>query len=207
MTNNEELSNALVDVRKAYRLLYLFQRRILDLVDQLSGKLELKFWYWWPSGNELAIRAADDPCGRDAWKMLPLFDARFFYLPRGVNVPDSPQKRQWFLGLLLSPDDGHSEGGRGEADPAKFADPAQCRSRIYLYAFIVLNNVQGNWDTIYNAHKNSKWPKEGPAVDANDEVRVVCLSSDLASLADASDVDSFAIRFRELVEKEGGEVV
>jgi hypothetical protein len=206
MTNYEELSHALFDVRKAYRLLYLFQRRILDLAEQLSGKLGQQFYYWLPAGDEEAVRGSANPFERNAWKMLPLFDASFLYLLPGVNATDAPRKGQWLLELLLSPDDGQPEGGRGEANPAEFADPAQCHSKIYLYAFIVQEDVQGKdwWRGVY---QNSEWPEEDGVVKANGAgVCVIGLSSDLASLADSSAVDSLADRFRELVKTQGGNV-
>jgi hypothetical protein len=69
------------------------------------------------------------------------------------------------------------------------------------------DNVQGNWENVYNTARRSPWPKEDAVVKANDGgVRIISLSSDLASLADSSDVDSFADRFRERVEKEAGRV-
>ena len=204
MTNYDELSKALFDVRKAYRLLYLFQRRILDLVDQLSGKLGHEFYYWLPSGDEEAIRGGANPLERSAWKMLPLFDASFLYLPPGVKGDDPPQRGQWLLELLSNPDDGQPESGRGDPNPADFADPAQCRSTLYMYALIVKEDMPGKkwWRNVYEA---SEWPDEDGVAESNDAgVSVIGLSSDLASLADSSAVDSLADRFRELVKEHGG---
>ncbi len=40
-TTTENLSNALLDVRRAHRILYAYQRRMLDLVHFIQGKLDM----------------------------------------------------------------------------------------------------------------------------------------------------------------------
>ena len=40
-TTTENLSNALQDVRRAHRILYVYQRRMLDLVHFIQGKLDM----------------------------------------------------------------------------------------------------------------------------------------------------------------------
>ena len=101
MVNDEELSRALLDVRKAYRLLYLFQQRIMDLMAQFSGALGQSFWYWLPAGDEEAILGSKNPVERSSWKMLPLFDASLLFLPPGVDPNSGPQKGQWLLELAF----------------------------------------------------------------------------------------------------------
>lgn len=128
--NHDDLSQALIAVRKAYRLLYLFQRRVLDVVEEISTKLGHDFYYWLPSGDEEAVRGGANPCDRSAWKMLPLFDANFLYLPPGVKSTDTPRKGQWLLEIIVCPDDGEPEGGKGESNPLEFGDPAKCSSKI-----------------------------------------------------------------------------
>lgn len=205
MVNNEELSKALLDVRRAYRLLYLFQQRILDLVAELSGQLGQQFYYWLPSGDPeaQAILPSKNPCERNSWKMLPLFDASFLFLPPGVNPGDVPRKGQWLLKLLVRPDDGRKEnGGRGEVNPVDFPDPAECHSMIHLYSCIVQEDVSGGWWRLYS---NQKWPEEdGVAQTGGASVRLIALSGDLASLSDLAAVKDLAGRFRELVKAQGG---
>lgn len=40
-TNTQKLTNALQDVRRAHRILYVYQRRMLDLVHFIQGKLDM----------------------------------------------------------------------------------------------------------------------------------------------------------------------
>jgi hypothetical protein len=205
MVNDDELSRALLDVRKAYRLLYLFQRRVMDLMAELSGKLGQSFWYWLPSGDEEAILGSKNPVERSAWKMLPLFDASFLFLPPGVVPSSAPQKGQWLLQLILCIDDGQPEGGRGEPNPVEFADATMCHSMIYLYAFIVQEDIQGEWWR--NVYLKSEWPEEDGVAETNSQgVRVVALSSDLAALSDSASVIRLGDQFRELVISQGGNI-
>lgn len=141
MASHEELTGALLDVRKAYRLSYLFQRRILDLVEQLSGMLGRRFWCWLPAGMDEAIRGGVSPSEKNAWKMLPLHNAEFFFLPPGAEPNASPREGQWLLELSITPDGGYTDGGRAEANPIEFTDPADCQSTIYLCAFIVKKDI------------------------------------------------------------------
>jgi hypothetical protein len=44
-----DFENALIDVRKAYRLLYLYQRRVMDLVQFIGDSLTFRYaggWSW-----------------------------------------------------------------------------------------------------------------------------------------------------------------
>lgn len=203
MTDQEELGQALVDVRKAYRLLYFFQRRMLDLLEELSGKLGQEFYYWLPAGDQGSIRAADNPMRTSPWKLLPMYNASFLFLPHGFE-PDAPRKGQWLLELLFY-DDGEPDGGGEEPNPAEFDDPAESHSKIYLCAFISQENLQKNWYSgIYVA---SEWPELDEVPEAKlDGVRVIGLSVDIASLPDSSAVDALADRFRALVKRQGGNI-
>jgi len=90
VTRQEDLRGAFTEVRKAYRLLGLFQQQILDLAEQISGKLDRKFYRWLPSGDAEEIRATRNPARRPAWKMLPLNGACSVYLPRSVDANSVP---------------------------------------------------------------------------------------------------------------------
>ena len=205
MASHEELTGALLDVRKAYRLLYLFQRRILDLVEQLSGMLGRRFWCWLPAGMDEAIRGGASPSEKNAWKMLPLHNAEFFFLPPGAEPNASPREGQWLLELSVTPDGGYTDGGRAEANPIEFTDPADCQSTIYLCAFIVKKDMAINWWPLY---QSSDWPKneDGVAETVRDGVRAVGVAIDLAALHDRTALEALSKRFRELVEAEGGVV-
>jgi hypothetical protein len=201
MTSQEVLSGALLDVRKAYRLLYFFQERALDLLEQLSRKLGQEFYRWLPSGDETAIQVRGNPAEWGAWTMLPLFDASLLYLPSGVDANDKPRQGQWLLELVICPDD----DGEEHENPNDFRDARESRSMIYLYGFVVTKYLRGRrwWDV----YQSVEWPETDRVVEANEDgVSLVALSTNLASLPDAAAIDSLAKEFRDLVRKQGGTV-
>lgn len=59
----DEMEAALCDVRKAYRLIHLYQRRVLDLCREITGgfESELNFYHWAPSQFEMPPRRRTDP--------------------------------------------------------------------------------------------------------------------------------------------------
>jgi hypothetical protein len=68
VADQDDLNQTLLDVRKAYRLQFFFQRRILDLVQELSGKLGLEFYVWLPAGDNESITWLKNPLQTSAWK-------------------------------------------------------------------------------------------------------------------------------------------
>ena len=77
--NISQLDNALCDVRKAFRLLYSYQLRVLDLVKFISNNLE----YDYKGGNSIF----SNPCPRNgkgnlnlwAWDWLNMYYYEFFF--------------------------------------------------------------------------------------------------------------------------------
>ncbi|MGA3023562.1 MAG: hypothetical protein ABSF98_02210 [Bryobacteraceae bacterium] len=202
MESKEELAGALRDVRKAYRLLYFFQRRVLSVIDQLRQTLGgRRFYRWLPSGDDEAIMAASNPFDRSDLKMIPLWDASFLFLPPDGD-PHAQAKGQWLLEVLVSPDDGYPEDDARELRPADFKDPVECRSTIYLCAIIALKDMERNWYS--EIYLNTEWPKEDGVPETRDDVCVVGLTVDLSILPDYESIESVGERFREVVRAAGG---
>jgi hypothetical protein len=203
METNEELAGALLDVRKAYRVLYFFQRRILSLLDQLSQRLGQRFYYWLPSGDAEAIMAASNPFDRSEWKLLPLFDASFLFLPLEADH-NAQRKGAWLFEVLVSPDDGYPEEAAEEMNPADLTDPADSRSTIYLCAFIALKDMEKNWYS--GIYLDTEWPAKDEVAETRGDVRVVSLTMDLSALPDGDSIQDLAERFRSLVRDAGDSV-
>jgi hypothetical protein len=198
---SEELTAALQDVRKGYRLLYFFQKRVLSLVDQLGHALGRKFYYWLPSGDNEAIMAASNPFDRSEWKMLPLLGASFLFLPPDGDS-GAQEKGQWLLEVLVDADDGCPDEGVQELRPADFKDAGECHSSVYLCAFIALRDMTRNW--YYDIYLNTEWPEVEEIGEARDDVCVVGMTIDLATLPDRASIESASERFRKMVKKAGG---
>jgi len=201
MESEEEIAGALLDVRKAYRLLYFFQKRVLSLVDQLSQKLGRRFYYWLPSGDNGAIMAATNPFDRSDWKMLPLLDAELLFTPDGDSA--ARQKGQWMLDVLVRADDGcPSEEDVSEPSPADFRDAADCRSTIYLCAYIALKDMERNW--YYEVYSNINQPREDELPEIHNDISVVGFSVDLSTLSNRESIENVSERFLGMVKAAGG---
>jgi hypothetical protein len=201
MVDRDDLNQALLDVRKAYRLLFLFQRRILDLVQELGGKLGQEFYVWLPAGDNETISWLRNPLQTSAWKMLPINDASFLFLPPDADH-NTPRKGEWLLEILFY-DDGEPDESSEELTLQGFRDPAESHSKIYLCAFVAQEDLgEMNWHSA--VYQKTEWPEQEGVPEARGEgLRVIGLSVDLADLPDSSAVENLAERFRNLVNAQG----
>jgi len=67
--------DVLLSVRRSYRLLHLFQRRVLDLASTLSEELGQNFYWWCPANETRARQSYTNPCNDSAWRTLPIYNA------------------------------------------------------------------------------------------------------------------------------------
>jgi len=80
------LRQALLDVCKAYRLLYFFQRRIMDLAMELARELGQEFYVWLPAGDNESLNWLKSPFQLSAWKMLPILRRRLLVSTGGCRL-------------------------------------------------------------------------------------------------------------------------
>lgn len=81
----EEFENVLIDVRKAYRLLFLYQKRILDLIQFIGDTLDFRFgggWNWFtnnlPTGSKTKLTGS-------AWDWLSMYFYEFNFSEKNIN--------------------------------------------------------------------------------------------------------------------------
>jgi len=115
MNGREDIDAALVDVRRAYRLLYLYQRSVINLAQRVGDHFEKQpYVLAMAGGGPAALRP---PFGVDAWKYLPLYCASFLFLsPDSLADPLYPRPRlgDWMLEVAAISDDSllHRLGAR-----------------------------------------------------------------------------------------------
>lgn len=81
----EEFENALIDVRKAYRLLFLYQMRILDLVGYIGDSLNFRYeggWSWFSANSPKEGKGLLE-CW--AWDWLNMYFYEFKFVKRELN--------------------------------------------------------------------------------------------------------------------------
>lgn len=127
--SKEELSNVLIDVRKSYRLLYFYQRRILDTIKYISDLLSIN-----PVGG-YSIFSNNTP--RDdsrpqfdkwAWDWLNLYMYEFYYGHRDID------RDRYYFAIQVQSDTGCYDTNVIETDVISFSEPEQAQTRIlFLY--------------------------------------------------------------------------
>lgn len=192
-----DLSDALRDVRQAYRLLWSYQRRILDLARVvLAAFPEHEFYAWRPRIGDPPPQLTGNPLQRWAWDFLPLAEACFLFLPGGADR-NAPKAGEWMVELRVRADDGHEDYAEtGEFDPALFIPAEGTTSSLWLYLWLCDEGVSRNW---FNwVWQNAGWPvvDDVPMQHPKGPFRIVGRKVDLATLPDRAAVEAMVTDFR-----------
>jgi hypothetical protein len=83
--NQLELEKALVDVRKAYRLLYTYQRRVMDLMQFIGGSFDFKFGGGWPWFSGHPLKEQKVSLDKWSWDWLNMYFYEFSFTEKEVN--------------------------------------------------------------------------------------------------------------------------
>ncbi|RYY41658.1 MAG: hypothetical protein EOO08_00575 [Chitinophagaceae bacterium] len=128
--SSEQFDATLVDVRKAYRLLYSYQRRVMDTI-QLIGE---KFDRYEPLGFPLFSGMAPREGGKVnfdswAWDWLPMYCYEFYF---GKAVIGSDE---YDFAISIYSDSGWEDnlGEHDQTEVENFAVPEKSGSWIYMY--------------------------------------------------------------------------
>ena len=140
--NNDEISKALIDVRKAYRLVYLYTASILDAVQRISQEFNCSFYVWTPTYYSTPPRIITSPFldSRWAWDMIPFYNTSFLFLSEGAD-PNTQKKGDWMLEISIETDssaaDKFSECSECEEEPnpLNFEPPEKVESNLYLHFY------------------------------------------------------------------------
>ena len=139
-SGNVELAHQFVEVRRAYRLVHAYQRRLLDLLRVVGDRVRgahpaLKFGMWVPVGYSAPPRSDVDPT-RDkwAWDFLPLYRFQLDW-----RTDDKPESGALLVGLRHEADTGYGTTGPGEPDALKFHEesPPTALFSTTLRAYVI----------------------------------------------------------------------
>ncbi|MDI9849517.1 hypothetical protein QM467_15785 [Rhodoblastus sp. 17X3] len=205
MTGNSELSLALLDVRRAYRLLWSYQRRMLDMMCVIADAFEEhEFYVWEPSYFEPPCKRTRDPSKHWAWDMLPMVNMAYLCLPEGADR-NHPKKGQWMLEILLTSDSGFElSETENEPDSKTFAPAENAESTLTLLAWQCTADTDLNWHAkMWAAHD---YPEGDDVLTDLDEMpfRVLSKTFELSTLADRNAVRAAVAQFQALVDEKMG---
>jgi hypothetical protein len=202
LPEQSDLSNALADVRNAYRLLWSYQKRIFDIIRLMVDEFEdMDFYYWQIMHAARPCNWGTDPFGRWAWDMLPMVKASYLYLPSNVDR-NLTRPGQWMLEFSLESDTGFEDPEDGtEPDVGGFKPSSECASLLKMYAWYCTGAAKLNW--FGGVWQQIAWPEtDGELVESADPpFRLVRKTFDISDLPDKEAVRSAALEFKVVASK------
>ena len=138
---DEKLAAALTDVRRAFRLLWAFQRRVLDY-NKIAYE-RLAFTEWAPS----SLLGTAARTGNASWTHLPMADMEFRAFRRhsdeeystGKRWEEFPRANDAVLYMRMRADTGMPLIVRNDPSPLTFEAAERCQTKLLM--FIVLNRI------------------------------------------------------------------
>lgn len=195
MTSANDIKSALCDVRKAYRLLFLYHRRVADLITEIAGLMRCDFYFQ-------AFRPQRHGVYGQNWdQALPMIRNCFLFLPTGQDAEDV-KTGDWMLAVLVQSDTGFPLDG--EAPGLNLAtllpvDAAQSRFSLMVYRSMI--DQQRNW--YRNVWDAVSWPKDREVtLELDGAIKTYAMSFDLAELADNDTVKDRVAHFQDALRRE-----
>ncbi|USD35976.1 MULTISPECIES: hypothetical protein [Ferrimonas] len=181
----ESMQQALLDVRRAQRLLVAYHQRLLPIIDHLAKALQCRFLSWEPTYHGLA---GHNPFDCWCWEHSPMNDARFLFLSDTVRDCERATPEDWMLSVRLVTDSGletsmlrqHKNWDATEIQP----DPDDSHTRLTFVAYHPLSelNQVGVWQSLVN--DNPTPPADGRPVPLTQDGEMFAMEVDLAQLAE-----------------------
>ncbi|MGF6809546.1 hypothetical protein OKW30_004672 [Paraburkholderia sp. Clong3] len=157
MTTNENLGAALLDVRKAYRLIADYQTSMLNLVNDVASNLDVQYYSahhrYTPPRNY-----NNPPFGlRTGVDYLPLLDVTYLYLNREAYEQgriNGPQAGDYLIDFRLVSDSKllDEEQGREPSPPEKSA------SLLITYLFLARESFPQDTNWYHKIWDNARYP-------------------------------------------------
>lgn len=83
---DQNIEKITLEARKAYRFLFQYQQRILDLMSFIGGSLGLNYSGGWPKFSNPAPRSGGGNLNNWAWDWLNMYFYEFHFESKGANV-------------------------------------------------------------------------------------------------------------------------
>lgn len=149
---NDELKAALVDVRRAYRLLHAYHRRLQDLFQRVDDFLAPKGISFdsWNSVNVSRLPAKSQPFFRNwAWDLTPAYQVTCKW--QGLCG-----QRTYHIEVEAFADTGYDASGEREPDPIRFVSPEKCSSELRLGLWSATAK-KPDWGTAWTVIEKQNW--------------------------------------------------
>lgn len=149
-----DVTEKLLNVRRATRLLASYYRRVVDIVTLVDRTLEsqarfrTKFLRWDAHHHRHIGQQTTSVVGRWGWDFLPVQDATFQWTTDGSKFPAGPGSV--FVNIWHQSDDGYAKReDEGEPVPTDFAPVEETETRLYVFLYAVASGDSNDrWSTI-----------------------------------------------------------
>lgn len=145
---SKELQKTLLDVRKAYRLMYLYQKHVLSTIERFVQEFSDAIFYWWsPVYYYPPPMRSTNLTKRWTWDLIPFFLTSIFYRYSGGD-PDNHPKGDWLLEFTLITDsaaDECFEEASNEPSPLDFASPEEAETNLLVAMWFCKDDAKFNW--------------------------------------------------------------
>jgi hypothetical protein len=154
---SKQLIKALVDVRKAYRLIYLYQKNILSTIDRFAQEFSGSFYWWTPIEYSAPPQRGTDLTKRWAWDFLPLYSTGILYTSGGDNNDHSPG--DWLLSFELTTDSSFGAEEGEEPNPMDF-EPAEDSETSIIVSLWYCKKAIRNLNWFYGIWNEKDYPED-----------------------------------------------
>lgn len=128
-----QFESSLEDVRKAYRLLYLYQQRVIDIIRYIANEYSVHTGHGWSKFSENTPKGSKVHLGRSAWEWLNMY----FYVFNMENKTIQGTGEEIDLRFVLQSDTGYYDAGiQSKQDVTNFAPAEESQTRLILTAGI-----------------------------------------------------------------------
>ncbi|WP_207460402.1 hypothetical protein [Azospirillum sp. SYSU D00513] len=193
---SQDLSGALLDVRRAYRLLWGYQKRVVHIAAMIRERLGFA-----PYRIEYQFDRPDQGIeSKWMWDALPFSLIGF----EGYRGTEPAEIGDQFLYIDIVSDTGlkaeKDRNGNFEPDPSRFLPPEDCRSelRLYLLEYRRKREDSPSWHSNVVVEVNH-WPDDREALF--DEATGVCVYGEWIDLAELGDPVSLAARVDQFADR------
>lgn len=191
-SNNEmhEVEGLMLDVRKSYRFLYEYQRRVMDLISFIAG-------YWgfvYDKGEPLFCKPPShkkiNPSINWAWDFLLFYNYCFVYAPQDFGI----WKGVRLMINIVSDTGFYDVDTTDRLDVLHFGRSEEAKTQLHL----VLKTSGIDWEDYKNSHYSSQHQEHYVKIGEGQSSITIGYKFDLSKLRDEANVHQCLKRFEKL---------
>ena len=196
-----DFKHAMLEMRKAQRLVVAFHQRILPVINEIADKLDCKFYYWDPTNHNRPVKGNKEPFSSWSWDYSPMNDAFFIFLSKKVTDSNIANKNDWGLVIRLVSDSGISDSFRNKSqnwDALNLSKtPEESQTRLDLIAYKINDEIIET-DVWWNIYAKTDFPPiTGEMIKGYKGVNAFFFSANVEELVTETGVQSVVKLFKD----------